>query len=148
VAGGAGLGAQQWIDRMSHAPLRSHVNYRGYVPEAEREALFRGARAVVLPSWDEGFGLPALEGMAAGIPVIVSNRGALPEVVGDAGVLVPPDDVDAWAQAVERITGDEVWAQERAAAGLDRARAFQWPDAADALGAAYAAAVLRRRARG
>ena len=147
VAGGAGLGAQQWIDRMCRAPLRSHVTYRGYVPEAEREALFRGARAVVLPSWDEGFGLPALEGMAAGIPVIVSNRGALPEVVGDAGVLVPPDDADAWAQAVERITHDDAWAQERAAAGLDRAHAFQWADAADALGAAYSAAVERRQAR-
>lgn len=148
VAGGAGLGAQQWIDRIGRAPLRSYVTYRGYVPEAERESLFRSARALVLPSWDEGFGLPALEGMAAGIPVIVSDRGALPEVVGDAGVLVPPDDVDAWAQAVERITRDEAWAQERAAAGLDRARTFQWPDAADALGAAYSAAVQRRRARG
>jgi glycosyltransferase involved in cell wall biosynthesis len=148
VAGGAGLDAQQWIDRMSRAPLRPHVTYRGYVPETEREALFRGARAVVLPSWDEGFGLPALEGMTAGIPVIVSNRGALPEVVGDAGVLASPEDADAWAQAVDRIAHDDAWAQERAAAGLDRARAFQWRDAADALGGAYSAAVQRRRARG
>lgn len=148
VAGAAGLGAQQWIDRMNRAPLRSRVTYRGYVREADREQLFRGARAVVLPSWDEGFGLPALEGMAVGTPVIVSNAGALPEVVGDAGVLVSPDDPDAWAQAIERITHDDAWAQERAAAGLDRARAFQWPDAADALGVAYAAAVERRRVRG
>jgi glycosyltransferase involved in cell wall biosynthesis len=147
VAGGAGLGAQAWIERMGRPPLAAHVTYRGYVPDAEREALVRGARALVLPSWDEGFGLPALEGMAAGIPVIVSNRGALPEVVDDAGVVLPPDDADAWAGAVERIAHDDAWANDRAAAGLERARAFQWPDAADALGAAYDAAVERRRAR-
>lgn len=147
VAGGAGLGAQAWIARMGCAPLAAHVTYRGYVPDAEREALVRGARAVVLPSWDEGFGLPALEGMAAGVPVIVSDRGALPEVVGDAGVVVPPDDADAWAGAMERIAHDDKWVEDRAAMGLERARTFQWSDAADALGAAYAAAVERRRAR-
>jgi glycosyltransferase involved in cell wall biosynthesis len=85
--------------------------------------------------------------MAAGVPVLVSDRGALPEVVGDAGVLVPPDDADAWARAIERIARDDVWAEDRAAAGLSRARTFQWPAAADALRAAYAAAVARRRAR-
>ena len=72
---------------MNQPPLAGHVEYRGYVPADEREALFKGAQAFVLPSFDEGFGIPALEAMSAGVPVVVSNRGALPEVVGDAGLL-------------------------------------------------------------
>ena len=147
VAGGIGPGGDAWLERMRRAPLSASVSYRGYVPDADREALFAGARAVVLPSWDEGFGLPALEAMAAGIPVVVSNRGALPEVVGTAGVIVDPADPQAWVAAIERLAHDEDWARDRGAAGLERARAFTWDDAAQALRAAYLAAVQRRRQR-
>ena len=147
VAGGIGPGGDAWLERMRRAPLSASVSYRGYVPDADREALFAGARAVVLPSWDEGFGLPALEAMAAGIPVVVSNRGALPEVVGTAGVIVDPADPQAWVAAIERLAHDDDWARDRGAAGLERARAFTWADAAQALRAAYLAAVQRRRQR-
>ena len=147
VAGGIGPGGGAWLERIRRAPLSSTVTYRGYVPEPEREALFAAARMVVLPSWDEGFGLPALEAMAAGIPAVVSNRGALPEVVGSAGVLADPADPQAWTAAIERLAGDDGWARERGAAGLDRARTFSWEDAANALHAAYLTAVQRRRQR-
>ena len=68
--------------------LPGKVEYVGYIPDAARRDVYAGARLLVLPSWHEGFGLPALEAMALGVPVVVSNRGALPEVVGDAGLLV------------------------------------------------------------
>jgi glycosyltransferase involved in cell wall biosynthesis len=147
VAGGAGPGGEAWLERLKSGPLSTLADYRGYVPEPEREALFLGARAVVLPSWDEGFGLPALEAMTAGIPVVVSNRGALPEVVGEAGILVDPTEPQAWAEAIGRLAQDDVWADERGAAGLERARAFRWDDAADALHAAYTDAVQCRGRR-
>jgi glycosyltransferase involved in cell wall biosynthesis len=147
LAGGLGAGAAAWLDRIRRAPLNSLVSYRGYIAESEREGLFGGARTVVLPSWDEGFGLPALEAMSAGIPVVVSNRGALPEVVGTAGVLVDPADPQAWAEALARLEQDDEWAHTRAAAGLARARTFRWDVAADALRTAYMAAIERRRQR-
>jgi len=147
VAGGVGPGGDAWLERMRRAPLSATASYRGYVPEADREALFAGARTLVLPSWDEGFGLPALEAMAAGIPVVVSNRGALPEVVGTAGVVVDPANAQAWAAAIDRLAHDQDWARDRGAVGLERARAFAWDDAAQALRVAYVAAVQRRRQR-
>jgi glycosyltransferase involved in cell wall biosynthesis len=147
VAGGAGPGGAAWLERLTHAPLNAVADYRGYVPEPEREALFLGARTVVLPSWDEGFGLPALEAMAAGIPVVVSRRGALPDVVGPAGILADPADPQEWAQALDRLAQDDAWACERGAAGLEQARAFRWDDAAHALRAAYVDAVRSRRQR-
>ena len=109
--------------------------------------MYAGARAVVLPSLDEGFGLPALEAMSAGIPVIVSNRGSLPEVVGAAGVMVDPEDVDGWTDALDRIVGDEAWARAHACAGLEQARTFTWPAAAATLHQAYVDALRRRRTR-
>ena len=148
VAGGDGPGGEAWLERMRRAPLSAAVTYRGYVPDAEREALFDGARAVVLPSWDEGFGLPALEAMAAGIPVVVSNRGALPEVVGTAGVLVDPADPQAWAAAIERLAHDDDWARAIAARRDWSARGpSSGTTRPHALRAAYLAAVERRRQR-
>jgi glycosyltransferase involved in cell wall biosynthesis len=90
LAGRAGPAAQGWLDRIARAPLSAHVTHLGYVAETERERLFGGAAALVLPSLEEGFGLTALEAMSAGVPVIASNRGALPEVVGTAGTLLEP----------------------------------------------------------
>jgi glycosyltransferase involved in cell wall biosynthesis len=147
IAGGAGPGAGAWLDRIAAPPLDALVRYVGYVGDDAREALYAGARTLVLPSLDEGFGLPALEAMSAGIPVVVSNAGALPEVVGDAAVLFPPADVDALAYALARLATDDAWALDRAAAGLAQARAYTWDTAARALGRAYDDAVARRADR-
>ena len=82
VAGRAPASAAAWVRRMSESPLVGSVDYIGYVPDAKRRALFEGASLLVLPSWHEGFGLPVLEAMALGVPVVTSDRGALPEVAG------------------------------------------------------------------
>jgi len=100
-----------------------------------------------LPSFDEGFGLPVLEAMSAGVPVVTSNRGSLPEVVGTAGVLLDPGDVSAWAAAIERLADDSPWATDLANAALERARTFSWEQSAIELRRAYQDAVRRRRER-
>ena len=92
--------------------------------------VYRGAEAVVYPSLYEGFGLPALEAMACGCPVLSSNRGALPEVVGDAGLLVDPEDGPALKTQLARIATDEVLRERLRAAGLQRARQFDWSETA------------------
>jgi glycosyltransferase involved in cell wall biosynthesis len=147
IAGGAGPGAEAWLDRIRTPPLDALVQYVGYVPDDGREALYAGARTLVLPSLDEGFGLPALEAMSAGVPVMASNAGALPEVVGDAAVLFESTDADALAHGLARLATDEAWARDRASAGLARARAFTWDAAARELRRAYDAAVARRTGR-
>ena len=145
IAGAATPDAAAWLQRLEQDPLSGHVDHIGYVSEAEREHLYAGALALVMPSFDEGFGVPALEAMAAGIPVIASNRGSLPEVIGDAGTLLDPMDVDGFAAAMDRAASDRVWATDRGAAGLTRAASFTWRTTALRLRQAYMDAVARRR---
>jgi glycosyltransferase involved in cell wall biosynthesis len=144
LAGGAEPEARKWLERLAQPPLAGRVEYLGYTTHHDRERLYAGARALVLPSLDEGFGLPALEAMSAGVPVIASNRGALPEVVADGGTLLDPLDVEAWVDAIERVAGDDRWAVEQGCLGLERAKVFTWPVAAARLHAAYSDAVARR----
>ena len=108
--------------------------------------MYADARVLVLPSLDEGFGLTALEAMSAGVPVVASNRGSLPEVVANGGTLVDPADVEALAAALERIVSDEAAASAAGTAGLARARTFSWERSAATLRRAYADAIARRRA--
>lgn len=145
LAGRATRDAAGWLARIGQPPLAGHVRHLGYVAEDERERVYAGARALVLPSLDEGFGLPALEAMSAGIPVVASNRGALPEVVGTGGLLIDPSEVDEIAAALERLVSDDTLAATWGAAGLARARAFTWAAAAATLRRAYADAIVRRR---
>src|SRR5918999_203466 len=90
LAGRATSDAAGWLARIARPPLAGRVRHLGYVASEERERVFAGARVLVMPSLDEGFGLPALEAMSAGIPVVASNRGSLPEVIGRGGILVDP----------------------------------------------------------
>lgn len=144
LAGRATSEAAGWLARIAKPPLAGHVRHLGYVAHEERERVYAGARALVLPSLDEGFGLPALEAMSAGIPVVASNRGSLPEVVGSGGLLVDPDDVEGLAAALEQLVSDDSVATAWALAGLARARAFTWTAAASTLRRAYTDAVMRR----
>ena len=144
LAGRATAAASEWLARLRTAPLAGHVTHLGYVADASREEVYRSARVLVMPSLDEGFGLPALEAMAAGVPVIVSSRGSLPEVVGDAGMQIDPTDVDALADAIDRAVVDREWAMQSARAGLARARTFTWEQSARTLHRAYRDAVMRR----
>jgi glycosyltransferase involved in cell wall biosynthesis len=115
------------------------------VPSAQREALFKRALLFVLPSFEEGFGLPALEAMSAGIPVIASNRGALPELIGEAGLLVDPEDAEGLAVAISRLAGDAVLRATCAERGLARARQFTWEQTARDVRRAYEDALAARR---
>ncbi len=106
--------------------LQERVVLTGYVAHQDLPALLSGALAYVLPSWYEGFGLPVLEAMACGTPVICSNVSSLPEVAGDAALLFAPDDAGALAAAMARIYREPALREELAARGLERARAFTW----------------------
>ena len=144
LAGRHTLAAQPWLARINDAPLAGRVRAVGYVSIADKIDLYRRAAVVVLPSLDEGFGLPALEAMAMGVPVIASDRGALPEVVGDAGRLVSPDDPDAISHAIQSVVTDPNRWRAMRQQGLDRARQFRWGDSASTLLVAYREALSRR----
>ncbi len=147
IAGGLAAGADAAIAAAERAPLAGRVEFRGYVPPHETEALFKGAQMFVLPSFDEGFGIPALEAMAAGVPVIASNRGGLPEVVGDAGLLIDPDDPESLTSAMLMMIGDSSLRANLAVKGLERARLFTWSQTARDVRSAYEEALLARRRR-
>jgi glycosyltransferase involved in cell wall biosynthesis len=108
------------------------VQRLGRVDEGTLDALYRRAIVCALPSRYEGFGLPALEAMARGCPVVASNTTALPEVVGTAGVLVAPGDVSAWSDALTRLIDDEPTRADLAVQGRHRARDFTWATTAQA----------------
>jgi glycosyltransferase involved in cell wall biosynthesis len=117
------------------------VRALGFVDEAELPSIYSAARIFLYPSLYEGFGLPALEAMASGVPVIVSNRSSLPEVVGGAGIQIDPEDAAALCLAIQRLHDDPAAWQQHALAGLARAREFTWSRCA-----AVTAAVLARAA--
>jgi glycosyltransferase involved in cell wall biosynthesis len=109
----------------------------GFAQDEELPALLAGALAFVFPSSYEGFGLPPLEAMACGTPVVATSAGSLPEVLGDAALLAPPDDTDGLAAALARITGDEALRATLRARGLERAAGYSWERTARATLAAY-----------
>ena len=98
----------------------------GSVSEEQLQTLYRGATALLYPSLYEGFGLPVLEAMASGTPVIASRAASIPEVLGDAGILLDPRDVAAWTAAIVRVASDDAQQKRMAAAGLRRAAGFTW----------------------
>jgi glycosyltransferase involved in cell wall biosynthesis len=110
--------------------VEQRVRFTGLVAERDMPALYRGAQALVFPSLYEGFGLPLLEAMASGVPVIASRAAALPEVAGDAALLVDGLSVDELSRAIETLAADATLRQRLCAAGLQRARQFQWPEVA------------------
>jgi glycosyltransferase involved in cell wall biosynthesis len=128
-------------------PLKGRVELPGYVPAAQRENLYRRALVFVLPSHNEGFGMPVLEAMTVGVPVVAANRGALPEVLDGAGVLVEPDDVVGLAEALASLLDDPLRRQRQREAGWARADAFDWHSTARAVRGAWAAAANHRRGR-
>lgn len=147
LAGRPTPAATPWLQRLEQPPLVGRVRHLGYVSDAQRRALYEQARLLVLPSYNEGFGLPVLEAMTVGVPVVASNRGAIPEVLGDAGLMVDPDDVDALAQAMARMLRDPMLAQRSAARGVRRSLTFNWQASAEALRSAYQHAIAMHRGR-
>ena len=145
LVGKATDAARPWLERIARPPLAGHVRHLGYVDAADRRALYEGASVLVLPSLDEGFGLPVLEAMTIGVPVVASRRGSLPEVLGDAGQLVDAGNTQGFADAIERVLNDRDFAAACAARGVERARQFRWDRAAQQTHAMYQRAIEHRR---
>jgi glycosyltransferase involved in cell wall biosynthesis len=106
--------------------ITERVRFAGWVDEEDKPVLYSAAIAFLFPSHYEGFGLPPLEAMACGTPVIVSDRSSLPEIVGDGGLCVDADDPDAIARAMDRVLGDTSLHARLRQAALIQARRFSW----------------------
>ena len=135
------------VDDADSGLMATHVRTVGYVTDEQKLALYREASMVVMASLDEGFGIPALEAMTLGVPVVVTNRGALPEVVGEAGVLVDPNDRAAFAAAMRGVLADAAWRRDLAQRGIERSRMFDWNQSATKARRSFDDAVERRKAR-
>ncbi len=120
------LHAEVTATAMRFPELRSRVLFTGYIPDEDLSAIYSGALAFVYPSLYEGFGLPPLEAMQCGVPVITSNTSSLPEVIGDAGILVDPRDADALCAAMLQLVQDRVYRHELRQRGWERAHQFTW----------------------
>jgi glycosyltransferase involved in cell wall biosynthesis len=123
VSAGSG---RHWSRGDDATPVRA----LGYVGEHQLPGLYAGAAALAMPSLYEGFGLPVLEAMASGVPVVAASRAALPETCGGAALLVDPDEEEALAEALEKAATDDAVRAELVKAGLERASAFTWDRAA------------------
>jgi glycosyltransferase involved in cell wall biosynthesis len=140
IVGARGWGTEDPAATAARLGLGDLVRCLGPVPDGDLPALYGEALAFVFPSLWEGFGLPVLEAMAAGAPVLASQRGALPEVAADAALLVEPE-VGALADALDRLLGDAALRERLREAGLRRARVYSWERAARETTAVYRAAL-------
>ena len=137
----------QLSTRLQRPPLAGRVRCPGYVDRSTLKALYTDAVLLVMPSFDEGFGLPVLEAMTIGVPVVSSNRGALPEVLGEAGLLIDPLNSTTIAEAITQILTDNSLMTQCITRGIDQAKLFTWKASAEALYAAYEKAIAIRNTR-
>ncbi len=137
LAGDKGWLFQSVFDAIAGAAHRDRIKYVGHVTDSEAVALFNYADLCVFPSLYEGFGLPPLEAMACGCPVVTSNRSSIPEVVGDAAIQVNPESEEELAAAMARVLESSALQQEMAQAGLQRAKQFSWDRCAEETLAVY-----------
>lgn len=126
LTGWAGWGEKSWLDEIRSLGLRNRVVLTGYVDDETLACLYAGASAFVYPSFYEGFGLPVLEAMACGCPVVCSNRASLPEVAGDAALLIDPQDPEDLAHSIERVLHDSSLKECMVAKGIERSALFSW----------------------
>jgi glycosyltransferase involved in cell wall biosynthesis len=122
----SGAADRETANMVNRLGLGGRVVFFGDVAESVLPRLYRGAIALVFPSLLEGFGLPPLEAMACGTPVVASDASSVPEVVGEAGIIVNPYDVEALAEAMQRVSSDVSVRAEMATRGLKRAKLFSW----------------------
>jgi glycosyltransferase involved in cell wall biosynthesis len=139
LAGHRTPASARWEARCEESPLKGYVEITGYVDTAKRMDLYEKALMLVLPSYEEGFGLPVLEAMACGVPVVISSRGSLPEVAGSAATPIDPDDADGFASEMQAILDGD--SSDRVARGIAQASTFSWAACAKAARAAYQSAI-------
>jgi glycosyltransferase involved in cell wall biosynthesis len=137
LAGSSGYGAEEIAKKIEGSPARDRIELRGYVPLLELENLYARASIFAFPSLDEGFGMPVLDAMARGVPVLTSNRSALPEVAGGAALLVDPLDRDEIAAALLRLASDERLRTRLTEEGYTRAALFSWTASVEKTAAVY-----------
>jgi glycosyltransferase involved in cell wall biosynthesis len=126
LAGSLGFGAEEILERIEGSPRKADIQTPGYVSETALEKLFQRASVFAFPSLDEGFGMPLLDAMATGVPVLTSNTSALKEVAGDAAFLVDPSDVESIAAGLRRLIQDQSLRDELTRKGLARNKEFTW----------------------
>ena len=148
VAGRVGWLAQATLQRLRSLGLEGEVLLPGYIPDEDLPALYSAAALLAYPSLYEGFGLPVLEALACGTPVVCSDASSLPEVAGDAALMVNPLDVAAWGQAITRVLADEDLREEMRIKGLAQAARFSWERAAQETLAVYGSLSATRRLQG
>ncbi len=130
VAGGKGWKSEEVHRHMARATQQGWLHYLSYVDQADLPSLYAGAALFVYPSLYEGFGLPIVEAMASGTPVLTSNASCMPEVAGGAAALVNPLDVDDISRHMAQCLADEPWRQQASARGLARAASYSWSQCA------------------
>ena len=143
ISGGRGWLEDPIYAAIDEAKMREFVHFIGFADDADLPALYSAARVTAIPSLYEGFGLPVLESMACGTPVLTSNVSSLPEVAGDAALTVDPTDVDALANQLDRLVHDEALRSDLTAKGLARAQTFTWDRSAAQLHEIYARLLAR-----
>lgn len=129
LAGSAGFGAEDTMREVAASPRAADILVTGYLDEAEIAGWYGRASIFAFPSLDEGFGMPVLEAMVAGIPVLAGSRSALPEVCGDAAMLVDPEDETELAEGLVRLAADDGLRAEMVCCGTARAEQFTWDKA-------------------
>jgi glycosyltransferase involved in cell wall biosynthesis len=137
IAGGKGWLYERVLEEISLQGLDDRVRLIGFADDDDLPALYSGASLFAYPSWYEGFGLPLLEAMACGVPILNSNASCLPEVAGAATRQLPPDDEPAWTAAMASLLADSSQRARMVAAGFLQARKFTWTRAADELNELY-----------
>lgn len=136
------VGSKGWLyeeifERVEALALTAQVRFLHGVPDADLPALYTAASVLAMPSFYEGFGLPALEAMSCGTPVVVADRASLPEVVGDAGILVNPDDPEAIAHGLARVLTEQSLQRRLRELGMERATMFSWQRVAEETSEVY-----------
>jgi glycosyltransferase involved in cell wall biosynthesis len=137
IAGGKGWNYEPIFTAAEASPFRERIHFPGFVADADLPALYSLAKVFVFPSHYEGFGIPVLEAMACGTPVVCADNSSLPEVAGAAALLIDANDVSGITEAIERVLLDAPLRDDLIARGLDQARRFSWSDAARRLLAVY-----------
>ena len=126
LAGADWHGAEEIHKAIAASPVRDRIHLAGFVPDSDLPAWYSGAKGLIFPSLFEGFGLPPVEAMACACPVLCSDRGSLPEVVGNAAGIFDPEDVGAMTQAMLKLSRAPTWRDQLVQAGLARAARFRW----------------------
>lgn len=137
LVGKRGWGYDEIFALIQELELQNMVLFPGYVSEADKPAMLRGAVCFLFPSLYEGFGIPPLEAMACGTPVIVSDAASLPEVVGEGGIQVSYDDYEAMSSYMERLSMDDEYREQWSKSGVEQAARFSWERSAEILADAY-----------